>query len=61
MDIANQFYAELQSRQRELHNKIKNADDEETEKSMKALHKKLETIDRLITLVLKFIYDNNKS
>ena len=58
MDIANQFYAELQNKQRELHNKIKNADDEETEKSMKALHKKLETIDRLITLVLKFIYDN---
>ena len=57
MDIANNFYTELQSRQRELHQTIKNADEEETEKSMKALHKKLETIDKLITLVLRYIYE----
>jgi hypothetical protein len=57
MDIANNFYAELQTKQRELHAKIRNADDEETDKSMKALHKKLETIDKLITLVLKYIYE----
>ena len=59
MDIANQFYTELEGKQREIHNKIKNADDTEpnSEKTIKALHKKLETIDKLITLVLKFIYD----
>jgi hypothetical protein len=57
MDVANNFYTELQGKQRELHAKIKGADEEETEKSMKLLHKKLETIDRLITLVLKYIYE----
>jgi len=57
MDIANQFYTELQTKQRELHNKIRVVDEDETEKNIKALHKKLETIDKLITLVLKYIYE----
>jgi len=57
MDVANQFYTELQTKQRELHQTIKNADEDEAEKSIKALHKKLETIDKLITLVLKYIYE----
>ena len=57
MDIANQFYTELQTKQRELHNKIRVVDEDETEKNIKSLHKKLETIDKLITLVLKYIYE----
>lgn len=57
MDVANQFYTELQTKQRELHNKIRVVDEDETEKNIKALHKKLETIDKLITLVLKYIYE----
>ena len=57
MDVANQFYTELQTKQRELHNKIRVVDEDETEKNIKALHKKLETIDKLITLVLKYVHD----
>jgi hypothetical protein len=60
MESCDQFYSELQNKQRELHAKLKTFDDTEpnSEKAMKALHKKLETIDKLITLVLKYIYDN---
>jgi hypothetical protein len=59
MEASDQFYNELQSKQRELHAKLKSFDDSEpnSEKSMKALHKKLETIDKLITLVLRYIYE----
>ena len=60
MESCDQFYSELQNKQRELHAKLKSFDDTEpnADKAMKLLHKKLETIDKLITLVLKYIYDN---
>jgi hypothetical protein len=60
MEASDQFYNELQSKQRELHAKLKSFDDAEpnSDKAIKLLHKKLETIDKLITLVLKYIYDN---
>lgn len=59
MEICEQFYTHLQQKQRELHQKIKSVDDG-NEKHIKMLHKRLETIDRLITLVLKFIYDSKE-
>ena len=60
MESSDLFYSELQSRQRELHAKLKSFDYSEpnSDKAIKALHKKLETIDRLITLVLKYMYDS---